>query len=134
MDRPLTPEYAKEIANAFIQTYYQSFDNGPRENLSSLYVPDNETSQMSFEGNLIRGQQAIVDKLKGLTFQKVSRLVTAVDTQITVEQGILINVIGQLQVLTLFLYFFFFKTSLILCIFYFRLTTIHRTRLRKRSI
>ena len=108
MDRPLTPEYAKEIANAFIQTYYQSFDNGPRENLSSLYVPDNETSQMSFEGNLIRGQQAIVDKLKGLTFQKVSRLVTAVDTQITVEQGILINVIGQLQVLTLFLYFFFF--------------------------
>jgi hypothetical protein len=64
MDRPLTPEYAKEIANAFIQTYYQSFDNGPRENLSQLYVPDNETSQMSFEGNLIRGQTAIVDKLK----------------------------------------------------------------------
>jgi len=64
MERPLTPEYAKEVATAFIQTYYQSFDNGPRENLSSLYVPDNETSQMSFEGNLIRGQQAIVDKLK----------------------------------------------------------------------
>jgi hypothetical protein len=36
--------------------------------------------------------------MKGLTFQKVSRLVTAVDTQVTVEQGILINVIGQLQV------------------------------------
>ena len=35
---------------------------------------------------------------KGLTFQKVSRLVTAIDTQVTVEQGILINVIGQLQV------------------------------------
>jgi hypothetical protein len=27
-------------------------------------VPDNETSQMSFEGNLIKGQQAIVEKLK----------------------------------------------------------------------
>ena len=64
MDRPLTVEYAKEVANAFIQTYYQNFDNGPRENLSNLYVPDNETSQMSFEGNLIRGQQAIVAKLK----------------------------------------------------------------------
>lgn len=38
MDRPLTADYAKEIANAFVQTYYQSFDNGPRENLSSLYV------------------------------------------------------------------------------------------------
>lgn len=38
MDRPLTPEYAQEVAQAFVQTYYQSFDNGPRENLSSLYV------------------------------------------------------------------------------------------------
>jgi len=64
MDRPLTPEYAKEIAEAFVQAYYQSFDHGPRENLTSLYVPDNETSQMTFEGGLIRGQQAIVDKLK----------------------------------------------------------------------
>ena len=26
MDRPLTVEYAKEIATAFIQTYYQNFD------------------------------------------------------------------------------------------------------------
>ncbi len=32
-----------------------------------------------------------------MTFQKVHRLVTAIDTQVTVEQGILINVIGQLQ-------------------------------------
>lgn len=62
-----------------------------------IKVPDNETSQMSFEGNLIKGQQAIVDKLKGLSFQKVTRCITAVDTQITVEQGIMINVIGQLQ-------------------------------------
>jgi hypothetical protein len=41
MDKPLTVEYAKEIGNAFIQTYYQSFDNGPRENLSALYVRTN---------------------------------------------------------------------------------------------
>ena len=64
MDRPLTPEYAREVANAFVQTYYQSFDNGPRENLSNLYVPDNETSQMMFEGTLIRGQQAIMERIK----------------------------------------------------------------------
>jgi hypothetical protein len=38
MDRPLTVEYATEIANAFVQTYYQNFDNGPRENLTALYV------------------------------------------------------------------------------------------------
>ena len=97
MDRPLTVEYAQEVAQAFVQTYYQNFDNGPRENLSNLYVPDDQTSQMSFEGNLIRGQQAIVDKLKGLSFQKVTRCTTAIDTQITVEQGILINVIGQIK-------------------------------------
>lgn len=97
MDRPLTVDYAKEVANAFVQTYYQSFDNGPRENLTNLYVPDSDTSQMTFEGTLIRGQQAIVDKLKGLSFQKVSRLITAIDTQITMEQGILINIIGRLQ-------------------------------------
>jgi len=72
MDRPLTPEYAKEVANAFIQTYYNSFDNGPRENLSQLYVPDNETSQMTFEGTLIRGQQAIVDKLKVSLFDFIA--------------------------------------------------------------
>lgn len=86
MDRPLTADYAKEVANAFVQTYYNSFDNGPRENLSALYVcalfykeeiglcnnwavlkiqvPDGETSQMTFEGNAYKGQQAIVDKLK----------------------------------------------------------------------
>ncbi len=45
----------------------------------------------------MRGQQAIVDKLKALSFQKVSRLTTAIDVQVTVEQGILINVIGRLQ-------------------------------------
>lgn len=31
MDRPLTVDYAKEIAQAFVQTYYQNFDNGPRK-------------------------------------------------------------------------------------------------------
>ena len=36
---------------------------------------------------------------KGLTFQKVNHLITAVDSQVTVEQGILINVIGQLKVM-----------------------------------
>jgi hypothetical protein len=38
MDRPLTVEYANEVANAFVQTYYRYFDEGPRENLSNLYV------------------------------------------------------------------------------------------------
>lgn len=49
MDKPLTVEYAKEIGTAFIQTYYQSFDNGPRENLSALYVTN--TLLIIFERN-----------------------------------------------------------------------------------
>lgn len=38
MDKPLTVDQAKEIAQSFLQAYYQHFDNGPRENLQSLYV------------------------------------------------------------------------------------------------
>lgn len=38
MDKPLTIETAKEIAHSFLQAYYQHFDNGPRDNLVSLYV------------------------------------------------------------------------------------------------
>jgi hypothetical protein len=33
-------------------------------NSNYIKVPDDSTSQMSFEGNLVRGQQAIVEKLK----------------------------------------------------------------------
>ncbi len=43
---------------------------------------------------------------QSLSFQKVTRCVTAVDSQITVEQGIMINVIGQLQVNNFFRHFF----------------------------
>jgi hypothetical protein len=38
MDKPLTVDQAKEIAQSFLQAYYQHFDNGARENLQSLYV------------------------------------------------------------------------------------------------
>ena len=38
MDKPLTYDQAKEISHSFLQTYYQSFDNGPRDNLMALYV------------------------------------------------------------------------------------------------
>ncbi|RMZ97402.1 hypothetical protein BpHYR1_019244 [Brachionus plicatilis] len=97
MTDKLTVDQGREIGNAFVQAYYNIFDNGPRENLSNFYVPDSETSQMSFEGNLVKGQQAIVEKLRNLSFQKVTRMITAVDTQTTVENGIMIYVIGRLQ-------------------------------------
>ena len=34
----ITADQAKEIAQSFLQTYYQYFDNGPRDNLTALYV------------------------------------------------------------------------------------------------
>lgn len=37
MDK-ITFEQAKGIAESFLQTYYQYFDNGPRDNLMALYV------------------------------------------------------------------------------------------------
>lgn len=36
-DKP-NADQAREIANAFVQAYYNLFDNGPRENLSHFYV------------------------------------------------------------------------------------------------
>jgi hypothetical protein len=37
MDK-ISYDQAKEIAQSFLQTYYQYFDNGPRDNLMALYV------------------------------------------------------------------------------------------------
>lgn len=36
--------------------------------------------------------------LQSLTFQKISRIITAVDSQPTFDGGVLINVLGRLQV------------------------------------
>lgn len=38
MTDKLTVDQAREIGNAFVQAYYNFFDNGPRENLSNFYV------------------------------------------------------------------------------------------------
>jgi hypothetical protein len=38
MEAKITVEQAKDIANSFLQAYYQLFDNGPRDNLANFYV------------------------------------------------------------------------------------------------
>lgn len=43
--------------------------------------------------------------LQGLTFQKISRIITAVDSQPMFDGGVLINVLGRLQVRILIIYF-----------------------------
>lgn len=72
---------------------------------------------MTFEGQQIQGAAKILEKLQvsamelvswiwfylryflqGLTFQKISRALTAVDSQPMFDGGVLINVLGRLQV------------------------------------
>ena len=52
---------------------------------------------LKFEGREFAGLTKIMDKIQSLTFQKIARVITAVDCQPTFDGGILINVVGQLQ-------------------------------------
>ncbi|XP_037920136.1 probable nuclear transport factor 2 isoform X2 [Hermetia illucens] len=52
---------------------------------------------MTFEGLQIQGAPKILEKLQSLTFQKINRVITAVDSQPTFDGGVLINVLGRLQ-------------------------------------
>jgi len=91
----LNPQYAA-IADGFVSQYYALFDDPAlRPSLVNLY--DNEKSFMTFQGVQIQGSVKIAEKLTSLTFQKISRLVTAVDSQPTFEGGVLINVLGRIQ-------------------------------------
>lgn len=73
---------------------------------------------MTFEGQQIQGAPKILEKLQvkfiflcqiqkkithffhfqSLTFQKINRIITAVDSQPMFDGGVLINVLGRLQV------------------------------------
>ena len=52
---------------------------------------------MTFEGTQIQGAAKIMEKIQSLTFQKIARVISAVDCQPTFDGGILVNVVGQLQ-------------------------------------
>lgn len=43
--------------------------------------------------------------LQSLTFQKINRVVTSVDSQPMFDGGILINVLGRLQVILIYIYY-----------------------------
>jgi len=53
---------------------------------------------LSFEGSKIQGQQHIVDKLKGLSFQRVLHRIVTLDCQPSPGNGILVFVSGELVV------------------------------------
>ncbi|XP_032513554.1 probable nuclear transport factor 2 isoform X2 [Danaus plexippus] len=90
----LNPQY-DAIGKGFVQQYYALFDDpAQRANLANMY---NETSFMTFEGVQLQGAVKIMEKLNSLTFQKIGRLITSVDSQPMFDGGVLIDVLGRLQ-------------------------------------
>lgn len=86
-------EGAKNLAGAFAQHYYDTFDVN-RGNLANLYV---DVSILQFENDTVMGKDAIVKKLVGLPMRTVKHVVTTVDGQPTIDSGIIIHVLGQLK-------------------------------------
>ncbi|KAL1488491.1 hypothetical protein ABEB36_014958 [Hypothenemus hampei] len=84
------------IGKGFVQQYYAMFDDpSQRQNLVNMY--NVELSFMTFEGTQLQGAPKIMEKLNSLTFQKINRIITAVDSQPMFDGGVLINVLGRLQ-------------------------------------
>ncbi|XP_029037096.1 probable nuclear transport factor 2 isoform X2 [Osmia bicornis bicornis] len=91
----LNPQY-EVIGKGFVQQYYALFDDpAQRPNLINMY--NTESSFMTFEGLQIQGAIKIMEKLSSLTFQKINRIITAIDSQPMFDGGVLINVLGRLQ-------------------------------------
>ncbi|XP_044732582.1 probable nuclear transport factor 2 isoform X1 [Chrysoperla carnea] len=91
----LNPAY-EAIGKGFVQQYYAMFDDPmQRQNLVNMY--NTESSFMTFEGMQLQGSIKIMEKLNALTFQKINRIITAIDSQPMFDGGVLINVLGRLQ-------------------------------------
>jgi len=91
----LNPSY-EAIGKGFVQQYYAMFDDPvQRPNLINMY--NTESSFMTFEGLQIQGAVKIMEKLSSLTFQKINRVITAIDSQPMFDGGVLISVLGRLQ-------------------------------------
>ncbi|CAH1405574.1 unnamed protein product [Nezara viridula] len=91
----LNPAY-EAIGKGFVSQYYAFFDDpNERSKLANLY--NQETSFMTFEGMQLQGALKIMEKLTALTFQKINRIITSVDSQPMFDGGVLISVLGRLQ-------------------------------------
>ena len=91
----LNPQY-EDIGKGFVQQYYALFDD-PVQRASVVNFYSATDSFMTFEGLQIQGAPKIMEKLSSLTFQKITRVITAVDSQPMFDGGVLINVLGRLQ-------------------------------------
>mmetsp|Transcript_14791 Transcript_14791/g.20174 ORF Transcript_14791/g.20174 Transcript_14791/m.20174 type:complete len:122 (-) Transcript_14791:403-768(-) len=84
---------AEEVAKAFVQHFYQTFDSNV-EQLAGLYNP---TSMLTFEGNQIQGTEAIMGKLRSVG--SVQHVVKSMDIQPSNSQSaIIIFVTGTIKI------------------------------------
>ncbi|BFG01746.1 probable nuclear transport factor 2 [Drosophila madeirensis] len=91
----LNPQY-EEIGKGFVQQYYALFDD-PANRASVVNFYSATESFMTFEGHQIQGAPKILEKVQSLSFQKITRVITAVDSQPTFDGGVIINVLGRLK-------------------------------------
>eukprot|EP00906_Rhabdomonas_costata_P025312 RCo036219 len=82
-----------EVGTAFVGHYYNTFDTN-RAGLMALY---RDNSLMTFEGAQIQGKQKIMEKLAGLTFQRVKHETQTIDCQPSITGGIIVMVSGMLK-------------------------------------
>ncbi len=84
------------IAKSFSDFYYATFDRN-RAELRALYK---DVSMLTFENTQFQGQNAIIEKLTSLPFQRVQHRITTVDAQPANPQvgSILVMITGQLLV------------------------------------
>ncbi|XP_037800251.1 probable nuclear transport factor 2 [Penaeus monodon] len=92
----LNPQF-QQIGESFVKQYYLIFDGDRegREKLVNFYHA--ELSLMSFEGVQVQGAAQIIEKIKGLSFNKIARAITTVDCQPTFDGGVMVNILGQLK-------------------------------------
>ncbi|KAK4875854.1 hypothetical protein RN001_012276 [Aquatica leii] len=84
------------IGKGFVQQYYALFDDPvQRPNLANMY--NIESSFMTFEGTQLQGSVKIMEKLLTLSFHKITRVLTSIDSQPMFDGGVLITVLGRLQ-------------------------------------
>ncbi|CAK7206563.1 Nuclear transport factor 2 [Sporothrix eucalyptigena] len=84
----------EDVAKQFVEFYYNTFDSD-RSQLTPLY---RDNSMLTFETASVLGAAGIVEKLKGLPFQRIKHVVNVLDAQPTINDGVIVLVSGQLQV------------------------------------
>nr|XP_002129876.1 probable nuclear transport factor 2 [Ciona intestinalis] len=91
---PARPTELHELGRAFAQHYYTKICVG-RQELDQLYAPD---SVMTFEGLECSGREAVMAKLKALTFKSIHYSITSIDCQPTgLPNTVFLMVLGQLK-------------------------------------